>query len=125
MSDDNTDQHQDQQQEHRGYAEKQRQKFVDEERDLTDMPDITDEHWDTARSMRQSYEEDRPTTVMPGTDNTVTGTAVNDWVDDDGNPKYGGDSKDTGSGNTDSGDTGAGEARPHDDSEPVHTQTRG
>lgn len=33
--------------------------------------------------------EDRPTTVLPGSDSTVTGTAVNDWIDDEGNPVHG------------------------------------
>jgi hypothetical protein len=37
----------------------------------------------------QSYEDDRPTTVLPGSGHTVTGTAVSDWVDDEGNPKFG------------------------------------
>ena len=30
---------------------------------------------------------------MPGTDGAVSGTAVNDWVDDDGNPKFSDESK--------------------------------
>jgi len=30
--------------------------------------------------------EDRPTVVLPGSDRMVTGTAVNDWLDDDGEP---------------------------------------
>jgi hypothetical protein len=29
--------------------------------------------------------------VLPGSGGTVTGTAVNDWLDDDGNPIYGRD----------------------------------
>lgn len=40
------------------------------------------------------YDNPRPTAVLPGSDGTVTGTAVNDWLDDDGNPIYGQD-KDT------------------------------
>lgn len=40
------------------------------------------------------YDTPRPTAVLPGSDGTVTGTAVNDWLDDDGNPIYGQD-KDT------------------------------
>ncbi|OBI81385.1 hypothetical protein [Mycobacterium sp. 1245805.9] len=31
--------------------------------------------------------EDRPTLVLPGSGAMVTGTAVNDWLDDEGNPK--------------------------------------
>ena len=41
-------------------------------------------------------EEDRPTIAMPGTDGAVSGTAVNDWVDDDGNPKFSDESKKAG-----------------------------
>lgn len=43
-----------------------------------------------AKEMARAY-EDRPTAVLPGSGNTVTGTAVNDWLDDDGNPKWGTD----------------------------------
>ncbi|BBZ76105.1 hypothetical protein MANY_14420 [Mycolicibacterium anyangense] len=43
-----------------------------------------------AKEMARAY-EDRPTVVLPGSDNTVSGTAVNDWLDDDGNPIYGRD----------------------------------
>jgi hypothetical protein len=32
--------------------------------------------------------EDRPTLVLPGSGGTISGTAVNDWLDEDGNPKY-------------------------------------
>jgi len=28
---------------------------------------------------------DRKTVVLPGSDGTISGTAVNDWLDDDGN----------------------------------------
>jgi hypothetical protein len=31
--------------------------------------------------------QDRPTLVLPGTGGAVSGTAVNDWLDEDGNPK--------------------------------------
>lgn len=59
-----------------------------DEQHLTEKPDVTDEHRAKAKEMRKSYEEDRPTVNMPGTDGAVSGTAVNDWIDDDGNPKY-------------------------------------
>ncbi len=32
--------------------------------------------------MAKAYDEQRPTTKMPGTDGAVAGTAVNDWIDD-------------------------------------------
>ncbi|KAA0108407.1 hypothetical protein CIW47_15095 [Mycolicibacterium sp. P1-5] len=41
-----------------------------------------------AKEMMTAY-EDRPTAVLPGSDNTVTGTAVNDWLDEEGQPKFG------------------------------------
>ncbi len=37
----------------------------------------------------QSYDESRPTATLPGSHGTVSGTAVNDWLDDDGKPIYG------------------------------------
>ena len=42
--------------------------------------------------MARAY-EDRPTAVLPGSDRTVTGTAVNDWLDDDEPPIYVNDNK--------------------------------
>lgn len=35
-----------------------------------------------------AYEDNRPTSVLPGSAGTVSGTAVTDWLDDEGNPKY-------------------------------------
>ena len=29
--------------------------------------------------------------ALPGTDNTITGVAINEWLDEDGNPKFGKD----------------------------------
>jgi hypothetical protein len=43
---------------------------------------------DKAAEMMQAYEDDRPTLVLPGSGKTITGTAVGDWLDDDGNPKF-------------------------------------
>ncbi len=59
----------------------------------TEKPEVTDEHREKAKEMRKDYEQERPTIVMPGTDGAVAGTAVNDWVDDDGNPKFSEESK--------------------------------
>ncbi|MGZ8745848.1 MAG: hypothetical protein ACXWZ2_02180 [Mycobacterium sp.] len=58
----------------------------------TEKPEVTDEHRQKAKEMASDNNDDRPTITMPGTDGAVSGTAVNDWVDDDGNPKYGDDS---------------------------------
>lgn len=58
---------------------------------MTEAPEVTDEHKEKAAEMRKSYDDQRPTAVMPGTDRTITGTAVNEWLDDEGNPKFGDD----------------------------------
>src|ERR1700761_9401177 len=41
--------------------------------------------------MQAAYDDDRETVALPGTDNTITGVAINEWLDDDGNPKFGKD----------------------------------
>ena len=33
--------------------------------------------------------KDKPTVALPGSDGTISGTAINDWLDDEGNPKFG------------------------------------
>ena len=53
--------------------------------------EVTESAKEKAAEMMESYDENRPTAVLPGSHNTVTGTAVNEWLDDDGNPKYGKD----------------------------------
>lgn len=53
--------------------------------------DLSDEGREKVQQMQQAYDDDRPTAVLPGTDNTITGVAVNEWLDDDGNPKFGKD----------------------------------
>ena len=53
-----------------------------EQQQRTEKPEITDEHKDKAKEMARAYDEDRPTTTLPGSDGTVSGTAVTDWVDD-------------------------------------------
>jgi hypothetical protein len=42
-----------------------------------------------AAKLMRAYDDDRPTLVLPGSGKTITGTAVGDWLDEDGNPKYG------------------------------------
>jgi hypothetical protein len=59
------------------------------EQRIIPKPEITDEHRERAKEMARAYDDDRPTVALPGTGNTVAGQAVADWVDDDGNPKYG------------------------------------
>ncbi len=65
----------------------------DESRDdgsTSEVPELSEEGKEEVKRMRAAY-DDRPTAVMPGTDGTITGTAINEWLDDDGNPKFGKD----------------------------------
>ncbi len=64
-----------------------------EDRPLTEKPEVKEEHKEAAKEIAKEYDENRPTAPLPGSDNTVSGTAVADWLDDDGNPKYGDQSK--------------------------------
>ena len=54
----------------------------------TEKPEPDEEDKKKAAEMMKAY-EDRPTLVLPGSGGMVSGTAVNDWLDEDGNPKYG------------------------------------
>lgn len=60
-----------------------------DEPNLTEKPEVTDEHKEKAKEMGKAYDDDRPTIGLPGTSNTVAGQAVGEWVDDDGSPKFG------------------------------------
>jgi hypothetical protein len=60
----------------------------DEQRTIP-KPEVTEEHREKAGEMAKAYDDDRPTVSLPGSANTVTGQAVADWVDEDGNPKFG------------------------------------
>lgn len=53
----------------------------------TEKPEPDEDDKKEAERMMTAY-EDRPTLIMPGSGKTITGTAVNDWLDDDGNSKY-------------------------------------
>ena len=63
------------------------------DREMTEKPEIKEEHKKVAKEMMKEYDEDRPTVKMPGSDGTVAGTAVADWLDEDGNPKFSDESK--------------------------------
>ncbi|MGV0737066.1 MULTISPECIES: hypothetical protein [Mycobacterium] len=52
-------------------------------------PPVSEENRKEAERIMQSYDDSRPTVTLPGSNGTVSGTAVNDWVDDDGKPIYG------------------------------------
>lgn len=50
---------------------------------LTEKPEITDEHKEKAKEMAKAYSDDLQTTTLPGSSGTVSGTSVTDWVDDE------------------------------------------
>lgn len=56
------------------------------DRQPTEKPEPDEEDKKKAAEMMTAY-EDRPTLVLPGSGAMVTGTAVNEWLDEDGNPK--------------------------------------
>jgi hypothetical protein len=50
---------------------------------LTEKPEVTEEHKEKAKEMAKAYNDDLQTTTLPGTGGAVSGTAVTDWVDDE------------------------------------------
>lgn len=62
-----------------------------DEKAQTETPELSEEGKEEVQRMRQAYDDERPTAVLPGTDNTITGVAINEWLDEDGNPKFGKD----------------------------------
>jgi hypothetical protein len=62
-----------------------------EENTSSETPELSEEGKEKVRQMQQAYDDDRPTAVLPGTGGTITGTAINEWLDDEGNPKFGKD----------------------------------
>ena len=71
----------------------QQQDTQQNDRPLTEKPEVKEEHEEKAKEIRKENDEDRPTVTLPGSGGTVSGTAVADWLDDDGNPKYGDQSR--------------------------------
>ena len=53
--------------------------------------ELSEEGKQEVQRMQDAYDDERPTVALPGTDNTITGVAINEWLDDDGNPKFGKD----------------------------------
>jgi hypothetical protein len=62
-----------------------------EEKDQTETPELSEEGKETVQRIQATYDDERPTVALPGTGNTITGVAINEWLDDDGNPKFGKD----------------------------------
>ena len=79
------DQHQEQDQ---GQRQDQQEQSQGQGQEATEKPEPDEEHKKKAADMMTAY-EDRPTVVLPGSGGMITGTAVNEWLDEDGNPKFG------------------------------------
>jgi len=62
----------------------------------SETPELSDEGKQEVEQMQAAYDDDRQTAVLPGTDGTITGVAINEWLDDDGNPKFGNDKQQEG-----------------------------
>jgi hypothetical protein len=67
------------------------EKDRDETPGRSETPELSDEGKQQVERMQQAYDEDRETAVLPGTDSTITGVAISEWIDDEGNPKFGKD----------------------------------
>jgi hypothetical protein len=50
--------------------------------------DLSKEGRKEVHDMVEAY-KDQPTAVLPGSHGTITGTAINRWLDEEGNPKFG------------------------------------
>lgn len=69
-----------------------KQEAASDEKDASSEKfELSEEGREKVREMRAAYEDDRETAVLPGTGGTITGVAINEWLDDDGNPKFGKD----------------------------------
>jgi hypothetical protein len=67
-------------------AELDRPEGVPGDQHPEEKPEPDEDAKQKAAEMMVAY-EDRPTLVLPGSGGAVSGTAVNDWLDEDGNPK--------------------------------------
>ena len=67
--------------------QRQDQADQDDDQRLTEKPEPDEDDKQEAAKMMEAY-EDKPTIVLPGTGGSVSGTAVNEWLDEDGNPKH-------------------------------------
>ncbi|WP_233531821.1 hypothetical protein [Antrihabitans sp. YC2-6] len=80
----------------------QDQKDSEDDRERTEEPELDDDAREKAKENAEyldtKYQPDaRESVVLPGTDGTVSGTAIADWLDDDGNitdPETRGDAND-------------------------------
>ena len=56
--------------------------------DLDGHVQLSDEGREEVHEMVEAY-EDKPTVTLPGSHGTISGTAINEWLDDEGEPKFG------------------------------------
>ena len=71
-----------------------------------EKPEPDEKDKEKAAEMMTAY-DDKPTLVLPGSGGAISGTAVNDWLDEDGNCKYG-DDADARAANDNAADDGTG-----------------
>jgi hypothetical protein len=78
----------DQENDDKAADQKDKDKAADEgeEQRLTEKPEPDESAKKKAAEMMEAYKE-KPTIVLPGTGGSISGTAVNEWLDEDGNPK--------------------------------------
>jgi hypothetical protein len=56
--------------------------------DSADDAQLSDEGQEEVHQMVEAY-EDKPTVTLAGSHGTISGTAINEWIDDEGSPKFG------------------------------------
>jgi hypothetical protein len=59
----------------------------DDDQRRTEKPEVGEEQKEKAAEMMKAY-KDQPTLVLPGSGGMVSGTAVNEWLDEEGNPQW-------------------------------------
>ena len=83
-----------------------------------EKPEPDEKDNEKAAEMMKAY-VDKPTLVLPGSGGAISGTAVGDWLDDDGNPKYANDEDAPAAKAKADGDDKDGETDEHDFEEQV------
>src|ERR1700722_14375364 len=53
--------------------------------------ELSEEGKEAVQRMQAAYDDERETVALPGTDTAISGVAINEWLDEDGNPKFGKD----------------------------------
>jgi hypothetical protein len=72
-------------------SEDEKDQAGNDEKQTSEKLELSDEGKEKVREMRAAYDDDRETAVLPGSGGTITGVAINEWLDEDGNPKFGKD----------------------------------